>query len=140
MQDIFRLDIPFEPVPAARPKVSRFGTYYPTKYKNFKKDIDPVIRERWAYDAIDFPINVQVLVICQRPKTTKLPFPKGDWDNFGKAVTDAMNGIVYTDDWLIQDGRTAKAWAEPGEPGRIMVFIERAPHGQRLKLPLQDIV
>lgn len=29
----------------------------------------------------------------------------GDWDNFGKYVSDALNGIAYLDDSQIDDGR-----------------------------------
>jgi crossover junction endodeoxyribonuclease RusA len=30
---------------------------------------------------------------------------RGDWDNFGKAISDACNGILWADDRQIVDGR-----------------------------------
>lgn len=34
-----------------------------------------------------------------------------------------MNGVVYTDDKQIVDGRCVKQWAEPGEAGYIIVEV-----------------
>ncbi|MHB8272009.1 RusA family crossover junction endodeoxyribonuclease [Bradyrhizobium sp.] len=36
----------------------------------------------------------------------------GDWDNFGKACSDAMNGIVYHDDCQVIDGRCLKFYSD----------------------------
>ena len=33
-----RLSIPLNPVPASRPRVSKWGTYYPKRYATWKKD------------------------------------------------------------------------------------------------------
>jgi Holliday junction resolvase RusA-like endonuclease len=36
----------------------------------------------------------------------------GDWDNFGKACSDAMNKIVYLDDCQVIDGRCLKFYSD----------------------------
>lgn len=32
----------------------------------------------------------------------------GDWDNYGKSITDSLNNIAYKDDRQITDGRVLK--------------------------------
>jgi len=43
-----------------------------------------------------------------------------DWDNLGKLISDALNGIVYKDDCQIADGRVAKRY---GQPERTMIRV-----------------
>ena len=40
------------------------------------------------------------------------PTKKPDWDNIGKIVCDALNGIAYKDDSAIVDGRVRKFYSE----------------------------
>lgn len=40
------------------------------------------------------------------------PTVKPDWDNVGKLVTDALNGIAYADDKQIVDARVRKFYAK----------------------------
>jgi Holliday junction resolvase RusA-like endonuclease len=40
-----------------------------------------------------------------------VPKVKPDWDNVGKAASDAMNGIVYTDDSLVVTGCVLKRYS-----------------------------
>ncbi len=35
-----------------------------------------------------------------------------DWDNIGKIICDALNGIAYRDDSHIVDGRTIKKYSD----------------------------
>jgi hypothetical protein len=39
---------------------------------------------------------------------------EGDWDNYGKAVSDACNGVLWADDKQVIDGRVVKERAERG--------------------------
>lgn len=40
------------------------------------------------------------------------PAKKPDWDNIGKIICDALNGIAYKDDSAIVDGRVQKFYSE----------------------------
>lgn len=40
------------------------------------------------------------------------PTKKPDWDNIGKIICDALNGIAYKDDSAIVDGRVRKFYSE----------------------------
>jgi Holliday junction resolvase RusA-like endonuclease len=53
------------------------------------------------------------------------PTVKPDWDNIGKAVSDALNGIVYLDDKQIISARIEK-WYGP-QP-ELEVVVEAAQH------------
>lgn len=46
-----------------------------------------------------------------RPHTQDTP----DWDNLGKIIADALQGIVYPDDKQVFDGRVIKRWADSVE-------------------------
>lgn len=40
------------------------------------------------------------------------PITKPDWDNVGKIVSDALNGIAYRDDSQIVDARVVKRYSD----------------------------
>ncbi len=46
---------------------------------------------------------------------------KPDWDNLGKLVSDALNGICYRDDAQVASATVEKRW---GEDGRTDVTVE----------------
>lgn len=72
---------------------------------------------------MDCSLQVDILIYVQKPENPANPWPAPDWDNYAKAVCDAMNGVVYVDDKQIVDGRCVKQWAEPGEAGYIIVEV-----------------
>lgn len=52
-----------------------------------------------------------------------LPTPKPDWDNHGK-ITDALKGIVWTDDSLVCDARVIKRYSSsPALTIEVRAFI-----------------
>lgn len=68
----------------------------------------------------DRPVSVVVNCYVLKPKTSKLPFPKPDVDNYAKSVLDAMTDAgVWHDDTQVQELRVNKQWADPStsEPG-----------------------
>ena len=60
------------------------------------------------------------------------PTCKPDWDNIGKALCDALNGVAYGDDASIYDAHIVKRW---GSPARLVVCItgEDAPREEQVK-------
>ncbi|MCB9178989.1 MAG: RusA family crossover junction endodeoxyribonuclease [Flavobacteriales bacterium] len=118
------------PVPAARPKMGRGRTYYPANYSRFKAAAAHVVRAEAMRVGINRPycgpLRVAVVLYAERPKTTKLPMPKPDVDNYAKAVLDCCNGTIWDDDWQILDLYVAKQWADPGQPGYIELFLTKA--------------
>jgi Holliday junction resolvase RusA-like endonuclease len=105
-----RLDI--EAAPGARPRVTKQGwAYYPKKYRMFL-DATRKLLSKVPRALIKRGIEVTVIVAIARPKTTILPFPKPDIDNFIKGVFDAANKIVWADDWLIYRVIGEKKWVD----------------------------
>ena len=65
--------------------------------------------------------KVRAMMLSDRIRPTSKP----DWDNYGKSVSDALNGVAYLDDAQVVDGRAIKVYA--AEPGVDIVVREWAP-------------
>ena len=48
---------------------------------------------------------------------------KPDWDNIGKAVSDALNGVAWEDDGQIVVARVARVYAAKGESPKVVITI-----------------
>ena len=57
-----------------------------------------------------------------KPKRFFVPTSKPDWDNEGKLVCDALNGIVWRDDAQIADGRVLKRFCTAKHPQECFVI------------------
>ena len=86
------LSFPIEPVPASRPRVSKWGTYYGKRYSEFRKVAAQVVPEIYSGLPLNGTLEVTVTFYCKRPKTTKRDEPRGDVDNYVKAILDSLNG------------------------------------------------
>ncbi len=121
--------IALSPVSASRPRLGTWGAYYEGTYKTFKKDVDPLMQRAFRdllHDIPAGPLDVWIRMYVTRPKTTKLDYPRGDVDNFAKAVMDAANGYAWVDDNQVVDLHAFKRWSTPGELGYFTVRVE--PH------------
>lgn len=110
------------PVPASRPRVTRYGTYYSETYKKWKtealKSFPPIV------EALQGPLEVSLLVVCKRPKKLTMDIPPGDVDNFAKAALDAINdGKLWGDDKQVVQLIVSKRYAEHNETPRTEVTI-----------------
>ncbi len=123
--------IPGAPQGKARPKVTRNKysgkslTYTPDKTVAYEE----LTRSRYqdAANGFKFSDDAQVCVLItarypipksksKRIKAAMLagqikPTKKPDWDNIGKIVCDALNGIAYEDDSQIVLGQVAKVYS-----------------------------
>lgn len=85
---LFSLWMGGKPVPAGRPRVGRWGTYYPKTYQTW-------MAANWRHvESIDTvptegPVAVMVEVITQTPKSAQVA-PMGDVDNFAKGPLDLI--------------------------------------------------
>ena len=126
--------VPGEPVAKGRPRITRHGTYTPEKTMNFEtlvkyEYINQCGKHRFADNA---QLALDVVAYRSIPKSTSkkkrvmmeygtlLPITKPDWDNIGKSVSDALNGIAYHDDSQVVDARVRKIYSnEPRTVVRI---------------------
>lgn len=86
------------PVPASRPRVSRWGVYYAKNYKDWMKDAHPFVTQ--CVEQYEGPLAVLVEVVCPPPKTVKRDYPRGDVDNYAKGPLDVItkSETVWQDD------------------------------------------
>ena len=117
--------VPGAPVGKARPRVARFGTYTPETtvlYENLVKV--EFVRQCGHCHFAEGPMQMQIDAYYPIPKGTSKkdraemlggelrPTKKPDWDNIGKIISDALNGVAYGDDSRIVDCRVIKQYAE----------------------------
>lgn len=113
---VLALVLRLSPVAAARPRVSKWGTYYPAAYTNWKKAADKFVCE-YEGPLIEGPIALYIETICEVPKTSKLLIPRGDVDNYAKAAMDAMTASnkIWKDDNQVVLLIASKRFAEEDE-------------------------
>lgn len=126
---MLHLLVPVSPIPAPRPRVSSKGwTYYPARYKEWRRTVTAEITRHLesleSFEPFLGAVEVTACFIVERPKKTKLAFPRGDLDNYEKALFDQMTKArVWEDDNQIVWLHTEKQWAEPNTPGCIKVTV-----------------
>ena len=124
------------PMPCPRPRVSRFGAYYPAGYRAWKRRADRVVRSALAgipgHSPFSRPVAVGLMFVVPKPKKTKLATPRPDIDNYIKAIFDACNELVWIDDTLVVEVQAVKMWANAFEPG-IYMTVELDEH--RIDIP-----
>ena len=121
----FLFSFPIEPVPASRPRVTRWGAYYGKRYTSFRKQADSVIPLVFTGQPLAGTLEVLVTFYCKRPKTTKREEPRGDVDNYVKAILDSCNGKVFEDDDQIKRITATKRWEDEHGP-RIELYVSKA--------------
>lgn len=110
--------IPTKPTPASRPRISRYGNYYPKGYTEFRTEIYKFLRKLKIIDAVDdIEFRVELEVICKKPKKPSNPYPRGDVDNYAKAYLDSLTyaKLFWVDDIQVVELHVSKRYQEEGE-------------------------
>lgn len=123
---IVKFTIPGEPVGKARPRINTFThkAYTPEKTASYESWVRMCYLQ--DYKDTKFPDDAQLYVhidaffqipaSSSRVKVEKMvnglirPTKKPDFDNIGKAVCDALNGIAYRDDAAIVSAYITKRY------------------------------
>lgn len=130
------LNLNLEPIACPRPRISKWGAYYPAAYTAWKKKAAKVVRDAVAgisgYQPFTDPIVVTLRFIVQKPKKTKLAVPRPDIDNYIKSIFDACNTIVWSDDTLVVRVDAVKGWSGQHEPG---IYMTVELDAKRIELP-----
>ena len=114
--------VPVEPVPASRPRVSKWGVYYGKRYTQFRTEAESALEALDLGSPIVGQISVHLEFYCKRPKTTKRDTPRGDIDNYCKAILDSCNGRLFGDDDQITKMTARKSWEDEHGP-RIIITV-----------------
>lgn len=115
---ISKLFIPIKPTPASRPRISRYGSYYPKGYTEFRKQIYKFFKglEREEVDSVS-EFRVELEVICYKPQKPTNNYPRGDVDNYLKAYMDSITyaQLAWEDDIQVTEIVASKRYQKDGE-------------------------
>lgn len=118
-------------MPCPRPRIATRGkfahAYYPKTYKDWIEAFAKAMKGL-KFTKFETPVSLTARFLVTRPKTTKLLTPKGDLDNYAKALFDCLTKAdVWTDDALIASALLTKQFAPPSTPGHIELHIAADP-------------
>ena len=110
--------------------------YTPAETAKYEARVKRLAQGAWGNNPVSLrPIDLQVTVYVEIPTSwpnwkqdaaargVVVPTGVPDLDNFVKAISDAMNGVVYRDDGQIVQLDAVKIYAQPSEPGRVEVAV-----------------
>ena len=115
-------------------RFSRFGHGYHANAKQLKpwrEQIHAAAAEVIP-EPLTGPVVLEATVTLRKPKsapkdreTWPIGQRSGDWDHYGRAISDALTGVAYLDDSQIVDGTTRKVYPNEGldsltEPGAVI--------------------
>ena len=113
--------VPIDPVPASRPRVTRWSTFYSKKYTQFKKDMaiwvitqpkhllsHHVVLSATFYIKIPTSMSKKKKIALEGQYCDK----NIDIDNLLKALFDGINGHIIEDDrFIVKIKDTEKIWS-----------------------------
>jgi len=119
--------LPCNPVPASRPRVTRWGTYYGKRHTAFRSKVKALLEDMRGNGSLPLSLLsgrlvAWVLFQVEKPKTSKLLIPRGDIDNYSKLIFDCCSGLVWEDDVQIETMSARKTWSS--SDGGIDVWIK----------------
>ena len=130
MKTTISLTFNINPIPASRPRVTRWGTFYGKRYKEFKREMGVLLIESdktsevnpvlWLEGLIsaDMTFFVPMAVSWSKKKKSlkngEFCDNNADLDNYEKAVLDSLSTVYFHDDRQIVQQKSQKIWAETG--------------------------
>ena len=130
MKNTINLTFNISPVPASRPRVTRWGTFYGKKYKQFKLEMGLLLIDSDKNNSINPVTWLEGLISADM--TFFVPMAKSwsnkkksskngqfcdnnaDLDNYEKSILDSLSGIYFHDDRQIVKQKSKKIWADQG--------------------------
>ena len=108
---MFSMFLSPNPVPASRPRVTRWGCYYGKTYTKWMKEVEDHIKSFGVTKSSALVVLVEVF--RPKPKTTKKHWPRGDVDNYAKGPLDSItkHSDIWDDDDQIVGLWVSKQWA-----------------------------
>jgi Holliday junction resolvase RusA-like endonuclease len=91
--------------------------YSDPKGVKYEKAIRDAVIKQYKGEPLEGPLSVQIYARFERPKSVNREWHtvKPDADNVGKAVCDALNGVLWIDDRQIVTLAVFKQYASRGE-------------------------
>ena len=134
---MIKLTIPGEPCAKQRPRLGKGYTYTPQKTVNY----ETLVRELYILQNFRQQLEGELVMTVRAyftvPKSASKkkaadmvagrirPTKRPDWDNVGKIISDALNGLAYHDDSQIVSATVEKWYSlEP----RVEVELRECKH------------
>ena len=115
-------------MPASRPRISRYGNYYPKGYTDFRKEIYRFFKTLGSHEVIDkVSFKVTLEIICYKPKKPANEYPRGDVDNYVKAYLDSITyaQLYWADDIQVVEINATKRYQNDGEEFGAILSVEQ---------------
>jgi len=121
---MIKLLIPGQPCAKQRPRVVDGHTYTPAKtvnYETFIKELYVIGNYAKQFEgALQMTVRAYFQIPKSKPKKVQelmrqgliRPTGRPDWDNVGKIISDALNGLAYHDDSYIVSAMVEKWYAD----------------------------
>lgn len=120
------LEIPGEPCAKARHRTTRSGhAYNPKSNVNYETLVKELFHVAYPdHRPLDVPVKMLIEAYFTIPASWSKkkrqqalggairPTKRPDWDNLGKLVSDALNGLAYRDDAQIVEATAAKYYSD----------------------------
>lgn len=112
-----------KPIVASRPRVTRWGTFYPKRHTEHAAFLDKALQDV-RHEFFEGPIEVRILAILPLQKSFAVA-PLGDVDNYAKLPMDCMTkaGLFWNDDRQVVALMSLKRFARPGEDPKTVVRV-----------------
>jgi Holliday junction resolvase RusA-like endonuclease len=153
----FKFTVPGEPIAKGRPRFARVGdfvrTYTPAETEAFEKIVKGCARQAWGPRSmlVEIPMTLIVESYIGIPKSYSkrqhadavagriLPMRRGryDWDNLGKLISDALQGVVYVEDAAICSATVTKRFAAVPRTEVMLAWDEPAPTPRQVALEVE---
>lgn len=100
-ETLLLLTVKGDPVPAARARVTRFGTYTPARYLKYRRALSEFLKLEFkplSDDCFYYDIPPKDRCFGVRARFYRSTFQRTDVDNLVKSVLDAGTSILWEDD------------------------------------------
>jgi crossover junction endodeoxyribonuclease RusA len=105
-----------DPVAKGRPRFARGGhAYTPKRTADAEREIKAIAQEIF-YKPRETPVGMQMTFYCKTKRRT-------DGDNLAKLVSDALNGVAFVDDYLVEESYWRVLRAVPDEDPRTEITV-----------------
>lgn len=116
----FEIFIPMKTKACERSRSTKSGFHYtPKETRSAKAIISHYVSEFLQSKGLPIAgigcFQVEIIAYRSKPKTFfegQKCISGGDWDNHGKTIGDALNGVVWQDDRMIVDGRCKREYGD----------------------------
>lgn len=128
---VYRLTVCADPVAKGRPKFTSRGgfarAYTPARTLEFENMIaDAWVAKGFPCIPQGVPLAIFTKSFLVRPRNhfrksgelgkaglnSRYPLKRPDYDNLGKCISDALNGVAFYDDSMVTDGYHCKRWID----------------------------